>query len=258
MATLGVTAREPMTTGGLGGFGERTDAPHRSCAGLPIQEPSITRSSVKGAKSADNGANRFAEGAAGLPLRFAEMTQPPDALFKPQVRLCCEVGDAMFTTFREQFSKASELPDPLVVELTTLGGDADIGRRIAADIRLFREHAGRNPLFFGKTTVYSAGATIMAAFRREDRWMDRHAVLMVHCRKLAKSVEFDSFLKHERDVAEALLAEIDVGIRVETWGFEELIAGSDVSLEELEEKARQNWYLTAEEALERGLIAGVI
>lgn len=186
------------------------------------------------------------------------MTQPPDALFSPQVRLCCDVSDTMFACFREQFDKAAEQPDPIVVELTTLGGDADIGRRIAADIRLFRAHTGRNPLFFGKTTVYSAGATIMAAFRREDRWLDRHAVLMIHCRKLSKSMEFDSFLKHERDVAEALLAEIDVGIKVETWGFEELIAGSSVSLAELEEKARQNWYLTAGEALDRGLIAGVV
>lgn len=32
---------------------------------------------------------------------------------------------------------------------------------------------------------------------------------------------------------------------------EELIAGGGVSLGELEEKARQNWRLTAEEALER-------
>ncbi|HYC96825.1 peptidase S14 [Brevundimonas sp.] len=168
------------------------------------------------------------------------------------------MSDAMFACFREQFEKAAESPDPLVIELTTLGGDADIGRRIAADIRLFRRHTGRNPLFFGKTTIYSAGATIMAAFRREDRWLDRHAVLMVHCRKLSKSMDFHSFLKHERDVAEALLAEIEVGIRVETWGFEELIAGSDVSLEELEEKARQNWYLTAEEAMQRRLIAGVV
>ena len=183
---------------------------------------------------------------------------PPDALFNPQVRLCCDVGQDMFAAFQTQFEAAAAGPDPIVVELTTLGGDADIGRRIAADIRLFREHTGRNPLFFGKTSVYSAGATIMAAFRREDRWMDRHGVLMVHCRKLAKSLDFNTFLRAERDRVEALLGEIDVGIKVQTWGFEELIAGSDVSLQELEDRAAQNWYIEAEEALRRGLIAGVV
>jgi ATP-dependent protease ClpP protease subunit len=164
----------------------------------------------------------------------------------------------MFGAFQDRFLEAAEGPDPIVIELSTVGGDADTGRRIAADIRLFRERTGRNPLFFGKTTVFSAGATIMAGFRREDRWMDRHGVLMVHCRKLARTLELSNFLKAERPRVEALLSEIDIGIEVQTWGFKELIAGSDVSLEELEEKAVENWYLTAEQALQRGLIAGVV
>ncbi|HYD26168.1 peptidase S14 [Brevundimonas sp.] len=186
------------------------------------------------------------------------MTTPPEALFAPQVRLNGNVDDAMFSAFQEQFQEAADLPDPVVVELTTVGGDADVGRRIAADIRLFRAHTGRSPLFFGKTTVFSAGATIMAAFRRGDRWMDRHGVLMIHCRKLSKTLELSNFLKAERPRVEALLAEIDLGIKVQTWGFEELIAGSDIDLDELEEKAAENWYLTAEQALQRSLIAGVV
>lgn len=183
---------------------------------------------------------------------------PPDALFKPQVRLSGPVDEKMFAAFQEQFLAAADSSNPLVVELTTVGGDADVGRRIAADIRLYRERTGRTPLFFGKTTVFSAGATIMAAFRKEDRWMDRHGVLMVHCRKLTKTLELSNFLKAERPRVEALLAEIDIGIEVQTWGFRELIAGSDVTLAELEEKAQENWYLTADQALTRGLIAGVV
>lgn len=186
------------------------------------------------------------------------MTTPPDALFAPQVRLNGAVDQDLFLAFQKQFQEAASRPDPPVVELSTTGGDADIGRRIAADIRLFREQTGRRPLFFGKTTVFSAGATIMAAFRRDDRWMDRHGVLMVHCRKLAKTLEFSNFLRAERPRVEALLAEIDLGIKVQTWGFEELIAGSDIDLEELEERAAENWYMTADQALQRGLIAGVV
>ncbi|HYC74043.1 peptidase S14 [Brevundimonas sp.] len=186
------------------------------------------------------------------------MTAAPDALFTPQIRLNGNVSDEMFGAFQDQFLAAADGPDPVVLELTTVGGDADVGRRIAADIRLFRERTGRTPLFFGKTTVFSAGATIMAGFRREDRWLDRHGVLMIHCRKLSKTLELSNFLKSERPRVEALLAEIDIGIKVQTWGFEELIAGSDIGLDELEEKAAENWYLTAEQALQRGLIAGVV
>jgi ATP-dependent protease ClpP protease subunit len=183
---------------------------------------------------------------------------PPEQLLKPHVRLYGEVGETMLAAFLEQMDAARDQSGPIVVELTTPGGDADVGRRIAADVRLLREQTGRAPLFFGKTTVYSAGATIMSGFRQEDRWMDRHAVLMIHCRKLAKSLELSNFLASERPRVEALLAEIDLGLRVQTWDFKALIEGSQVQLEELEQCAMENWYITAEEALKRGLIAGVV
>lgn len=176
----------------------------------------------------------------------------------PHVRLFGEVGDAMLSSFLEQMDEACSGPGPIVVELTTPGGDADVGRRIAGDVRLLRERSGRTLLFFGRTTVYSAGATIMSGFRREDRWMDRHAVLMVHCRKLAKSLELSNFLASERPRVEALLAEIDLGLRVQTWDFKALIEGSEVALEELEQCAMENWYIDAGEALKRGLIAGIV
>jgi ATP-dependent protease ClpP protease subunit len=186
------------------------------------------------------------------------MSEHPSELLTPHVRLYGEVGDAMLSSFLEQLDAARSGSGPVVVELTTPGGDADVGRRIAAEIRLLREQTGRAALFFGKTTVYSAGATIMSGFRREDRWMDRHAVLMVHCRKLAKTMELSNFLAAERPRVEALLAEIDLGLRVQTWDFKALIDGSDVQIEELEQCAMENWYLPAEEALKRGLIAGVV
>lgn len=186
------------------------------------------------------------------------MTTPPAELFQPQVRLHGEVGHEMLAAFLEQVGKAQGGSGPLVVELTTAGGDADVGRRIAAEIRLFRERSGRTPLLFGKTIVYSAGATILAAFRREHRWLDRHCVLMIHSRKLAKTLELSDSLEAERPGVEALLAEIEIGLRVQDWGFEELIAGSDVDMDELKRRARHDWYLDADQALKRGLIAGVV
>ena len=183
---------------------------------------------------------------------------PPDPLFKPQIRLDGEVNDDMFRAFRDAFAEAREGADPVVVELTTFGGDADVGRRIATDVRLFRERTGRRALFFGKTQVYSAGATIMAAFLRDDRWLSRDCVLMVHCRKLNKTLDLSRALRSERPMVEALLAEIDTGMKVEREGFLELIEGSDVGEDELYAKATTNWYIDAEDCLKRGLIAGVV
>jgi ATP-dependent Clp protease, protease subunit len=54
-----------------------------------------------------------------------------------------------------------------------------------------------------------------------------------------------------------LLEEIQIGIRLEKLGFEELIKGSDISLDEILEKACTSWYLTANQALKRGSVAGV-
>ena len=186
------------------------------------------------------------------------MSDIPETLLTPQVRLYGEVGDPMLAAFLEQFEAAREGDGPVVVELTTAGGDADVGRRIAADIRLFRDQTGRAPLFVGKTTVYSAGATIMSGFRREDRWLDRECVLMIHCRKLSKTLELSNFLAAERPRVEALLSEIDLGLKVQRWDFEALVEGSEVTLDELEEKARENWYLDAADALKRRLVAGVV
>lgn len=59
-------------------------------------------------------------------------------------------------------------------------------------------------------------------------------------------------------MVEALKAQIETGIALEEGNFRRLIQGSDVSLEEVFERALYNWYLEAEEARRRGLIAGII
>jgi hypothetical protein len=154
---------------------------------------------------------------------------PPEVLFAPQVRLDGPVDDQMFRAFRDAFAQAVAAGGPVAVELTTLGGDADVGRRIADEVRLFRERTGRRPVFFGRSIVYSAGATVMSAFLREDRWLQRGTMLMIHCRRLAKTVQFDGPLASERRVVQALLAEIDAGIEVQIADFRRLIEGSDVT-----------------------------
>jgi hypothetical protein len=145
-----------------------------------------------------------------------------------------------------------------VLELTTCGGGAETGRRIAEDIRLFRRLRGGRALFLGKTVVYSAGVTIMAAFPREDRRLTRDTVLLIHGRRMDRQVQLSGPLRASAQVAREVLAEIEFGLELERRGFAELVEGSKVSVEECCERAASNWYVTAEEAQRLGLIAGVI
>jgi ATP-dependent protease ClpP protease subunit len=177
----------------------------------------------------------------------------------PQVRLAGSVDDAMLANFHGQLAALEPGTDPIVVELQTLGGDAEIGRRLALEVGLAERRLGpRRLLFLGKTTVFSAGVTMMAGFPREDRFLAPDAVLLIHCRQLQKTLTIEAPLRAAKLQAQQILSEIENGLRVETEGFEALIAGSDVTIDELIEKAAHNWYVPAHEALERGLIAGIV
>jgi hypothetical protein len=183
---------------------------------------------------------------------------PPAALLSPQVRLTGKVDEAMHAVLLDALNAAVDRPEPLVVELTTAGGDADVGRRMAADIRQFRQRTGRSPLFLGQTIVYSAGVTVMSAFPVVDRWLARGTTLLIHCRSLSKKLELDEALLPARQRVMQLLSEIDNGLRVEREDFAQLVDGSTVSLDELLEHAPLNWYVSADDALGRGLIVGIV
>jgi hypothetical protein len=55
-----------------------------------------------------------------------------------------------------------------------------------------------------------------------------------------------------------MIADIDHGLRLEEQGFAELIDGADVHAEEIARRAYGGWYLSAGEALNRGLVAGLV
>jgi ATP-dependent Clp protease, protease subunit len=61
-----------------------------------------------------------------------------------------------------------------------------------------------------------------------------------------------------RRVLEEMIADIDHGLRLEERGFAELIDGSNVGTEEVARRAYGGWYLSAEEAFSRGLVAGLV
>jgi ATP-dependent protease ClpP protease subunit len=189
------------------------------------------------------------KGALAAPV---ELSEPPT------VSLHGPVDDGMLSVWLDALATTRSGTGALVLELSTTGGDAEVGRRMAEDVRLFRERTGRRALFLGRTTVYSAGVTIMAGFHRADRWLSKDAALMIHGRKLEKTLNIQGPLRFERPRVEALLAEIDEGMRIERAGFEQLIEGSDIAMEELQTQTAGDWYLTSEQALRRRLIAGLI
>jgi ATP-dependent protease ClpP protease subunit len=173
------------------------------------------------------------------------------------VSLVGEVSEATAHQFLDQLAKAPKDERTVIVEVTTPGGDAELARRLVLDIAIARKRF-RRLVFVGKTQVYSAGITIMSAFPKEDRFLSRDCSLLIHCRQLEKSVEISGAMRSSLPKVRALVEQIETSLELEEEDFRRLIEGSDIKLEELLGKAVSNWYLPAEEAHRRGLIAELL
>jgi ATP-dependent protease ClpP protease subunit len=182
---------------------------------------------------------------------------PPPALAKPQLTMLGDIEIAAVERFLCRIGEVAEDEGDLVLELTTMGGDAEMARRIVLEIEQVKARRKSRFLFLGKTVVYSAGITIMSAFPRADRWLSRDAMLMIHGRMLEKTLALSGPMRANLAQIDALHAEIKNGLRLEEAGFRRLIEGSDVGYDELCREAAHSWYLTAEEAVERRLVAGI-
>jgi ATP-dependent protease ClpP protease subunit len=193
---------------------------------------------------------------ASTPARIPEEIRA--RLAHATVRLSGSVSHPMVSSFFDQLLPVLEIEGAILVEVFTDGGDAEIGRRLAEEVRLLRQQHGRDMWFLGKTLVASAGVTIMAAFPKDRRWLTSDAALLIHGRRMTKDLHLEGPLGSCRRVLEEMIADIDHGLRLEERGFAELIEGSDVGADEVARRAYGGWYLSAEEALSRGLIAGLI
>jgi hypothetical protein len=81
---------------------------------------------------------------------------------------------------------------------------------------------------------------------------------MIHERKLSKKLVIDGPLTTCVAVVKATLNEIECSIAIQNEGFQNLVLGSTVTLDEVLKKAPSNWYLEAQEAKSRGLIEAVL
>jgi len=81
---------------------------------------------------------------------------------------------------------------------------------------------------------------------------------MIHERKLSKTLTIDGPLTMCLATVRATLNEIKCSIAIQNEGFENLVRGSQVTIEEVLEKAPNNWYVEAEDAKRLGLVEAVL
>src|ERR1700731_1652875 len=142
---------------------------------------------------------------------------PPELfarLARPTVRLSGSIDEAAAASFLSQVLPTLDVPGSIVVELFSSGGEAEVGRRLAQEVRLLRQIHGRDLWFLGKTLVASAAVTVMVAFPRERRWLTRDTTLLIHGRRMMRNVHLEGPLGSCRRVLE-IIADIDNGLRVE-------------------------------------------
>lgn len=175
----------------------------------------------------------------------------------PAIRLWGVVDHAMYERFMGQLGEVDR--NLIVVELSTLGGDPEVARMMGEDIRFATaRQPERRYVFLGKAAIYSAGTTFMSFFARENRYLTRGTRIMIHERKLSKQLTLDGPLTSCVATVRATLNEIENSIIIQNEGFQNLIAGSSVTMEQVLARAPSNWYIEAVEAEQLGLIQGIV
>ena len=181
-----------------------------------------------------------------------------EAFDTPRILLAGAVDYAMYDRFRDQLAAAPKA-GLTVIELSTLGGDPEVARMMGEDVRFQSDiNPSRRLVFLGKAAIYSAGATFMSFFARENRYLTRGTRLMIHERKMDKHLHVTGPLTTCVASVKAVLHELEHSIAIQNEGFENLVRGSSVTMEEVLQRAPANWYIEAQEAKALGLIADVI
>ena len=189
--------------------------------------------------------------------RHVEELKPQD-FASPAILSSGPVDYDMYKSFRSQLDSSAK-EGLVITELSTLGGDPEVARMMGEDIRFHSENSKNGRFaFLGKAAIYSAGTTFMSFFTAENRYLTRGARLMIHERKLDKQLQINGPLTTCVVTVTAALHEIEASIAIQNEGFENLIRGSKVTMEEVLSRAPRNWYIEANEAKSLGLVAGVL
>ena len=176
----------------------------------------------------------------------------------PAILLGGPVDYDMYKDFRAQLDRSSK-EGLVVTELSTLGGDPEVARMMGEDIRFHSDNSpSRRFVFLGKAAIYSAGTTFMSFFAVENRYLTRGTRLIIHERKLDKTLHINGPLTTCVATVKATLHEIEASIAIQNEGFENLIRGSKVTMDDVLSRAPGNWYIEANEARSLGLVSDVL
>lgn len=179
-------------------------------------------------------------------------------LFQPNISINGLISDETLSFFLGRLEAVRSAGEDMIMELNTNGGDADVARRIALEVRLFLRRSGRRACCVGKTKIYSAGVTILAAFPKECRFLTDDAVLLVHERRIDDSIVLKGPMKSCIQIVKEQLALLETAEKLEMEGFRELVEGSSLTTDELYDRATRNCYIHAEEAFQTGLVAQIL
>ena len=181
-----------------------------------------------------------------------------EAFDTPRILLAGAVDYAMYDRFRDQLAQAPKTGLTLI-ELSTLGGDPEVARMMGEDVRFQSDiNPSRRLVFLGKAAIYSAGATFMSFVAVENRYLTRGTRVMIHERKMDKELHIAGPLTTCIASVKAVLHELEHSIAIQNEGFENLVRGSSVTMDDVLKRAPENWYIEAQEAKTLGLIADVI
>jgi ATP-dependent protease ClpP protease subunit len=180
---------------------------------------------------------------------------PFPMLGRPHINLSGQVDQAMYASFGQQLALAPA-EGPLVVAISTLGGDPEVARLMGDEIRLLRDYHGRDMVFLGKVSVYSAGTVLMSAFPADRRFLTRGARLLIHERIM--TFYLSGSVRSLTETMRSHLGEVENAAKIEEGYFADLIAGSTVTLDDIRARAPTDWYIDAEEARTLGLVHDVI
>jgi ATP-dependent protease ClpP protease subunit len=179
-------------------------------------------------------------------------------LFKPNISINGLINDETVAFFLGRLEEIRAVNQPMIMEINTDGGLADAARRIALEVRLFAKFSGRDAYCVGKSNVYSAGVTVFAAFPKRARFLTEDAILLVHERRLDNAVELKGPLRSCLQIVREQLALLETAEQLEVENFKALVDGSSISLDQIRERATNNCYIHAEEALKLGLIEEIL
>ena len=183
-----------------------------------------------------------------------------DLFTLPSITLAGRVEPALVAVLDKQIKAMMEKkPEKALVILTTTGGMNAYSIGIYERLRLLQQVVDLTLVGIG--IVYSAGITISMAFPKEKRWLTAESSMMFHQTQV-EITPSNTSTSINLTARELLLAESAVSLEHQRrnleWIFDRIAKGTGQKEKTIKKMAESGTYFTAKEALDFGLIGGIL